>query len=173
MSLVSNVDYINKRIYLSSSTVGATIDTVDVYKEVRALRSSTDSHKNFRPMIIAGGNIQKTPTTFTPKFVQLLYGCRIVPFNTSHSITLVRDTFTDDNFTGAEVFDLSSLSVGVGVNIFVDFDQVEVVTVNTSGSDCPTVEDIVGGLYNSLNIINEGVQKASRIKRHKTNLPTV
>ena len=127
MPLVSSVDYDLKRIYLDASTVGASIDTIEIYQEVRALRVSNDGDRNYKPMIVGGGNIQKTATTFTPSYTQLLYGCRIVPYDTSHTLTLIRDTFTDDNFSGVEVFDLAPLSPSTSVNILLNVPQVEVV----------------------------------------------
>ena len=134
MPLVSSVDYTNKRIYLSADTVGIEIDLIDVYKEVRALRRTNEDHRKFRPMMIAGGNLQKTATTFTPKFVQLLYGCRIVPFDTSHHLIVIREVFTDDGLVGHEVFDRSSLSPTTAVDIDVNVQEVEIRLVSTGGS---------------------------------------
>lgn len=70
---VASVDYPNKRIYLSAATVGVPLDTLDVYRDVRALRRVTEAHRAYRPMIVAGGNIQKTPTTYTAPYVRMLY----------------------------------------------------------------------------------------------------
>jgi len=133
--LVASVDYDLKRIYLDASTVGTSIDTMDVYREVRARRVSTNGDRNYKPMIVGGGNVQKTATTFTPKFVQLLFGCRIVPYDTSHTLTLVRETFTDDNFSAQEVFDLTPLSPTTSVNILVNVPQVEVIDTGGGGSN--------------------------------------
>ena len=143
MPVVSTVDYISKRIYLHANTVGVDFDTMDVYKEVRALRSADTQtpypHRNFKPMIIQGGNIQKTPTTKTAKYVQLLYGCRIVPFDTNQSLRVIRDTFTDDGFAGRDCFDRSSLTNTVDIDI--DFPEVEISYVYVGGSSL-TKEDI-------------------------------
>jgi hypothetical protein len=97
-------------------------------------------------MILGGGNIQKTATTFTPKFVQLLFGCRIVPFDTSHTITLVRETFTDDNLSAEQVFDLSPLSPTTSVNILVNVPQVEVIAGN-GGDGGATEEEIADAVW--------------------------
>ena len=143
MPVVSMVDYISKRIYLHSSTVGVDFDTMDVYKEVRALRFADTQapypHRNFKPMIIQGGNIQKTPTTKTAKYVQLLYGCRIVPFDTNQNLRVICDTFTDDGFAGRDCFDRSSLTNIVDIDI--DFPEVEIRYVYVGGSSL-TKEDI-------------------------------
>ena len=131
MAKVDNVDYIAKRIYLSSETVSRDLDTLDVYREVRALRRTNSDHRKFRRMIVAGGNISKTATTATEAYVQLLDGCRIVPFDTSHELKLIRETFTDDNFSGRDCFDRSSLSQTTAVDIDVDIKEVEIREVNT------------------------------------------
>ena len=138
MPLVDFVDYPNKRIYLSADTVNTSIDTLDVYREVRALRRINDNHRKFKPMIIAGGNIQKTPTTFTQSYVQLLYGCRIVPFDVSHHILLIRETFTDDDLIGHEVFDRLPLSTTTTVDVDVNVSEVEVRIVTTGSGVLPS-----------------------------------
>lgn len=135
MALVASVDYPNKRIYLSAATADTDLDTLDVYREVRALRRTTVAHRSFRPMIVAGGNIEKiVSVSYTPAYVQLLYGCRIVPFNASHSLRLVRDTFTDDGMSGRDCFDRTPLGATVEVNIDVDFPEIEIRTVAVSGN---------------------------------------
>lgn len=143
MSTVASVDYIARRIYLSAATVGVPLDTMDVYRDVRALRRVTEPHRQFRPMIVQGGNIQKTPTTFTAPYVQLLYGCYIVPYDTPHSLKVIRDTFTDDGRAGVECFDRSTITANVDIDVVVD--KVEVRTVNTAGASF-TVQDIVSAI---------------------------
>jgi len=135
MPIVASVNYDTKRIYLSAETVGAEVDTLDIYREVRALRVITDLHQQYRPIIIAGGNLTKiTGVSSTPSYVQLLYGCRIVPFNTSHSLKIIRDTFTDDGFAGRDCFDRTPLSPTVAVNIDVDFPEIENRFISGGGS---------------------------------------
>lgn len=136
MPLVASVDYPGKRIYLSAETVNTDLDTLDVYREVRALRRTVADHRKFRPLIVAGGNIEKIAgQTYTPAYVQLLHGCRIVPYNASHTLKVIRDTFTDDGSAGRDCFDRSALTPGVVVNIDVDFPAVEIRTIPTSGNE--------------------------------------
>lgn len=143
MALVASVDYPNKRIYLSADSVAvADLDTLDVYREVRALRRTTEAHRRFRPVIVAGGNIEKIPgVSATPAYVQLLYGCRIVPHNVSHSKRLIRDTFTDDGLAGRDCFDQTPLSESVAVDIDVDIAEVEIRIVTTGGSALTSTEN--------------------------------
>jgi len=129
MSVVASVDYDMKRIYLSSSTVGVSLDTLDIYREVRSLRRTNESHRKYKPMVLSGGNIQKTQSTFTQPYVILMYGCRIVPYNVSQHLRVIRETFTDDGFAGRDCFDRLPLSPTVEVDIDYDIDKVEIRTI--------------------------------------------
>jgi hypothetical protein len=132
--LVASVDYPNKRIYLSAATANTDLDTLDIYREVRALRRTTPEHQKFRPMIIGGGNIPKIAgQTYTAAFVLLLYGCRIVPYDQKSKLRVIRDTFTDDGFAGRDCFDRTPLTNSVDIDI--DFPEIEIRTVSTSGSN--------------------------------------
>jgi hypothetical protein len=127
MPIVASVNYATRRIFLSAESVGITLDTLDVYREVRALRRVTEAHRAYKPIIEAGGNLVKIPgVSATPAYARLLYGCRIVPYNVSHSLKLIRDTFTDDGYSGRDCFDRAPLSESVAVDIDVDIAEVEI-----------------------------------------------
>ena len=134
--IVASVDYPNQRIYLGIGSTNTRLDTLDVFREVRTLRATTEDHRRFPPIIFSGGNVQKTADTATAKFVKLTAGTMIVPYDGNHTITLIRDTFTEDNISGTDVFDLTLLSPTTSVQIKEDIPQVEVITVSTgSGLD--------------------------------------
>lgn len=149
MATVASVDYVNRRIYLSADTVGVPLDTLDVYRDVRALRRVTEAHRRFKPMIVAGGNIGKTATTYTAPYVQLLYGCRIVPFDVAHSLLVIRDTFSDDGQAGVGCFDRSTVASEVDIDFSVD--KVEVRTIDVSGGggggSAPTAEQVAAAVW--------------------------
>jgi hypothetical protein len=142
MALVSSVNYETKRIYLHADTMDEDLDTVLVYKEVRALRRTTESHRQFKPIIVASGNVEKIAgLTYTAINVQLLYGCRLVPNDTAdHKIRLVRDTFTDDGYAGRDCFDRSGLTHIIDID--VDFPEIEIREVATSGTVAPTASEM-------------------------------
>lgn len=134
--LVASVDYPSQRIYLGIGSANTRLDTLDVFREVRTLRATTEDHRRFPPIIFSGGNLQKTADTATAKFVKLTSGAMIVPYDGDHTITLIRDTFTEDNISGTDIFDLTLLSPSTSVQIKEDIPQVEVITVSTgSGLD--------------------------------------
>jgi len=151
MSTVASVDYTARRIYLSATTVNADLDTLQVYKDVRALRRTTEAHRAFKPMIEAGGNIAKiTGVSATPAYVYLRYGCRLVPYNVSQKIRLIRDTFTDDGLAGRDCFDRTPLGASVEVDIDVDFPEIEIKQVVVSGSTGPTAAEIAAAVLATL-----------------------
>lgn len=142
MGTVASVDYIAKRIYLSAETVGVPLDTMDVYRDVRALRRLTEAHRKFKPMIVGGGNIQKTATTYTQPYVVLLYGCYIVPYNAAQSLLVIRDTFADDGRAGVACFDRSTVPAEVDIDIQVAPVEVREVSVGGGGGSGLTAAQV-------------------------------
>ncbi|MEM9482110.1 MAG: hypothetical protein AAGA83_00305 [Cyanobacteria bacterium P01_F01_bin.116] len=134
MVQVASIDYPNKRIHLHFDTVANGVDPVEAYKEIRALRRTTEAHQRFSPLISAQGNEPKGQGRFTPRRAVLLDGARFVPYNTSHTLTILTEVITDDEQSGAGAFDRSPLSPGVDVDIDIGFDQVEIITVATGGA---------------------------------------
>ena len=143
-NLVDHIDYVNKRIYLSALTVDATIDTMDIYREIRTRRRLYDADRLFKPIIIGGGGIPKIPgVSYTPTYVQLLHGCRIVPYGgVSHKLKIVRDTFTDDGKVGRDCFDRTSLPPGIVVDIDIDFPEIEIRTVTVQGASGASAAEV-------------------------------
>jgi hypothetical protein len=144
MSTVASVDYPNRRIYLSAATVGTTLDLLDVYRDVRALRRVTEPHRAFKPMLVAGGNIQKTATTFTQPYVQVLYGCYFVPYDAPGTVKVVREVFSDDGRAGLQCFDRVAVAANVDLDYAVQAVEVRLVTV--SGSTGPTAAEIAAAV---------------------------
>lgn len=132
MAVIASVDTVNNRIHLSASTVGVDLHPIDIYKEYRALRRTDETLRKFYPMMKADGNIQKTATTFTERYVTLLNGARVVPYDASHSLRVIGTIITDDGNSGIDCFDRLPLSTSVEVNIDYQPPQVEIIKVNTS-----------------------------------------
>ena len=133
MTVVASVDYPNKRVYLHADTVGVELDTLDVYREVRTLRRVTESHRKYDFMVIAGGNLEKiVGVSYTPAYIQLLYGCRLIPYDANQKLKVIRDTFTDDGFAGRDCFDRTGLSSQIDIDI--DFPEIETRVISTGGS---------------------------------------
>lgn len=133
MALIDNIDGVNRKIYLSSSTVDSAIHPVDIYKEMRTLRENDVSLRRFNIFMEARGNIPKGGGKATERYAILKEGTLIVPYNTSHTLTVTGTIITDDGKEGVYCFDRSNLDAGVTVDINYVPPQVEVITVS-SGS---------------------------------------
>jgi len=134
MALIDYIDGVNRRIYLSVATVGATINPIDIYKEMRILRASIDALRHFDLFMKASGNVPKGSGKFTERYVTLLQGARIVPFDTDHVLTINGTLITDDGFEGIFAFDKLPLSVGTSVDIAYVPPQVEIITIATGSA---------------------------------------
>jgi len=145
MGTVASVNYATRRIYLSIDTVGVPLDTMEVYRDVRELRRTNEAHQAYRPIIVGGGNVQKTATTFTQSYVQLLFGAAIVPYNVSQSLVIIRDTFSDDGRAGVECFDRSSTSAEIDLDYQIN--PVEIREVSTGGAAGPTAAEIANAVW--------------------------
>lgn len=134
MALIDHIDAVNRDIYLSADTVGATINPIDVYKEMRALRRTDESLRKYLPFLAAKGNDAKGSGKFTERYVVCLNGARVVPYNVSHTLTVVGTIITDDGQEGIACFDRAPLSTTTRVDINYVPPQVEVITVNVAGT---------------------------------------
>lgn len=151
MPIVSSVDYTSKRIYLSAATINTSLDVLDVYREVRAMRASNPAHQLYPPMVMAGGNLQKMTGVYTPAYVILAEGVAIVPFDAPHRLRIIRDTFTLDGRAGRDCFDRTG--VATNVDIDVDFPEIEIreVTVGGGGvANAPTAAEVASAVRDAL-----------------------
>lgn len=153
MTIISRIDgtVSPRRVYLHADTVGATVHPINIYKEMRTLRATDESLRKFDLFMKASGNDPKGGGKFTERFVTLL-NTRIVPFNTSHILTISGTIITDDGLEGVFAFDKSPLSASTSVDINYIPPQVEIILVNT-GSGVTTQDklDIASGVWAHVN----------------------
>ena len=131
MALIDHVDSNNRRIYLSAETVDASIHPIDIYKEMRALRRLDESLRPYDVFLKAYGNVSKGAGKYTERYVICQSGTKLVPYDTTHVLTVTGTILTDDGQEGVYCFDRSLLSAGVVVDINYQPPQVEVITVST------------------------------------------
>lgn len=127
MALIDHIDGANRKVYLSSDTVNASIHPIDIYKEMRALRRTDEELRKYNLFMKAEGNIPKSSSTFTERYVILLEGTLIVPYDTTHTLTITGTIITDDGKEGIYCFDRSGLSSQIDINYVPP--QVEVIVV--------------------------------------------
>lgn len=134
MALISHIDAVNRKIYLSSDTINTTINPIDIYKEARALRRTDETLRPYDVFIKGAGNIPKGSGKFTERYAILQEGTLIVPYDTSHTLTINGTIITDDGKEGIHCFDRSGLSNSTTVDINYVPPQVEVIVINTANS---------------------------------------
>ena len=139
MALIDNIDGSNRLINLSEDTKDTSINPIDIYKEMRTLRKDKEELRKFDVFMKAYGKVPKSSTTFTERYVVLQGGCKIVPYNETHTLTITGTVITDDGKEGVACFDKSSLSDGVVVDISYIPKQVEIIIIN-SGSGLSQAE---------------------------------
>lgn len=133
MAVIDHIDGPNRDIYLHSDTVSNDLQPMDIYKEMRALRRVDESLRKFDVFLISKGYDQKTATTFTERYVICQDGTRIIPYDTSHTLTVIGTIITDDGQEGISCFDRSPLSPSTIVDINYKPVQVEIIERGTSG----------------------------------------
>lgn len=139
MSVASPViDYIDpdaRRIYLKAGIREYhAID--DIYFEVRRLRATDESLRKWDSFVEAGGNVQKTPTTFTPRYLIMKTDGRgittkIVPDVTvSHSLQVNGEQISDIGTSGAVLIDKDLLPPGINVDVTLQPPGAEIIRLD-------------------------------------------
>lgn len=131
MPVIDHIDAVNRDIYLHADTVGGEVHPIDIYKEMRTLRRTDESLRNFDIFLEAKGNESKGGGKSTERYVICLDGTRIVPYDTSHVLTVTGTIITDDGQEGISCFDKSPLTITTSVDINYVPPQVEVIEINT------------------------------------------
>jgi len=140
MPLIASIDGPTRRIFLDISTVGTTINPIDIYKEMRALRSSNLELRKYDVFLSAFGNVAKGSGKFTERYVQENSGTRIIPYDASQELTITGTIITDDGQEGVACFDRTPLTSTTVVDINYIPPQVEIITVAT-GSGLSVAQD--------------------------------
>lgn len=111
--VIDHVDPDLRRIYLKLG-VRAIHMIDDIYFEMRNLRRTDESLRGWYPFVEAGGNVQKTATTYTPRYLTFLTDPRpittkIVPADEVHTLVVTGEGITDQGTAGATTFDKTGL----------------------------------------------------------------
>ncbi len=118
----------------------------DLYHEYRYQRSTNEAFRVWEPLIRAEGNVAKGAGLFTPRYLVLLLGTKIMPYDESDTLTQDGEILTDDPDTDPSIYDTSELTVPK--TIFVKPVGAEVITVATgSGVTDEDKDDIIAGVW--------------------------
>ena len=146
MAIIASIDPAARRIFLHADTVGADVHPIDIYREMRTLRKDDETLRAYDVFMQAYGNVAKGGGKFTERYVQLINGTRIVPFDTDHELTITGTIITDDGQEGIAVFDRTSLDVSTVVDINYVPPQVEVIVIGGGGS-APTAQEVADAVW--------------------------
>jgi len=126
--VVSSWDGANRRAYLAEG-VSDFYPIEDIYHEYRNQRRLDHGLRKYEPLLKAAGNIPKGGGAFTPRYVVLLEGFKLIPFNETLQLNQLGDMITDDPDTDATLYDVSGLTVAKP--IFIKPSNAETVQLNS------------------------------------------
>lgn len=78
----------------------------DIYREYRIERRTNEDFRKWSPFMYAQEIIDKGGGKFTPRFLVLLDGCKIVRYDESTTLTVTGEVITDD---ASDPFDVAPL----------------------------------------------------------------
>lgn len=127
--IISSIDGENRRIYLAQG-VTEFFPIEDLYHEYRNRRRlDTDGLRKWEPLLRAEGNVPKGAGAFTPRYVVLLLGTKIIPYDEPDTLSQLGDMITDDPDTDPEIYDISQLTTAK--TIFIQPSEAEVIQLNS------------------------------------------
>lgn len=123
-----------RRIYLKQG-VTSFHPVEDVYKEYRSARRVDESLRKWFPLLKADGSVPKGGGKATERYLVLLQGTKIIPYNEATTMNILGELITDDQ---TSPFDISSITNPVIIKFTPP--ATEIVYVNTSGKTVDTTE---------------------------------
>jgi len=133
MAIISNIDWPNRRIYLHADTVNASVHPIDIYTEMRTLRKDDENLRKFDLFMSGHWKVPKGGWKFTERYAKLLDWTRIVPYDTTHELTITGTIITDDWQEWIACFDRTPLTSTSIVDINYVPPQVEIIELNWWG----------------------------------------
>ena len=132
MPVIGSMDTTNRRIQLAAG-VRSYHPVDDIYQEVRALRRTDETLRAFAVPVTAAGHVPKGGGKFTPRYIVLHGGWRIVPEDVSHTLDVTGEQLTEEGGSGGDCLDLSTLSATSKVVVQYAPSEAEVIEVSTGG----------------------------------------
>lgn len=125
--IIDSIDPVNRLIYLKGSATWPPSKIIDgklvwnpvddIYTEVRRLRRLDESLRPYDIFCEALPLIEKSPGIFTGRALVLRGGTRIIPADETQTQDVTGELLSDEGISGADLIDLTSLSVGTKVKI--------------------------------------------------------
>ena len=131
MAIVEFIDGSTRRIHLNPFVAidgVLTLHTVeDIYKEYRGIRRSDEQLRKFKPLLRAEGMVAKGGGKFTPRYIVLIDGTKIMVPDVD-KLVVKGEVLTDDQ---TEPFDVSDILSPVIISY--EPSEAEVIEVQTGG----------------------------------------
>jgi hypothetical protein len=137
--VVDTWDGPNRLIYLKAG-VSVFYPIEDIYHEYRNARKTDESLRPFDALIRADGHIPKGGGKFTPRYVTLLLGTKIVPFDDTVEMYQLGEIITDNPDVDPTVFNTSFLTVPKV--IYIEPSEAEIIEIQTGGGVGATPQEI-------------------------------
>ena len=127
--IVDSWDGPNRRIYLKAG-VSDIFPMEDLYHEYRNARRLDEDFRKYEPLMRAEGNIPKGGGAFTPRYVVLLLGTKVIPFDEDTRINQLGDMITDDPDTDSDLYDLTGFVNPI--RVFIQPSESEIIQLNSA-----------------------------------------
>lgn len=114
--VIDSFDGASRRIFLKQG-VSAFHWIEDIYREYIHERSVTEDFRKWFPFMVQAGNEPKGGGKFTPRYITLLNGCRVVPYDENILITVTGEAITDNAEVDPDPFDTTSRTQAVKLYI--------------------------------------------------------
>lgn len=142
MPLIASIDGSIRRIVLDAAAAVNGVLTWhpvdDLYPEYKAARQNDESVRPYRALLEARGNDPKGGGKFTPRYVMLLQGTKIVIPDGLDEMRITGEILTDDQSSPFDVSLVTQPTI-----IIYQPSEAEVIKVNVSGSDAGEVANAV------------------------------
>jgi hypothetical protein len=143
MGVVASWDGSARRIYLAQGVTSFhPID--DIYREYRVARRTDEELRKYEPFMVAPDIISKGGGKYTPRFLVLLDGCKIVRYDDDGVIDVTGEVITDDE---TDPFDFTSL-MGHGVIRYAPA-EAELITIPGGGISEEQMNTLIGQIWAS------------------------
>lgn len=144
MALIASIDGPARRVYLNAAdAIGGVLTfhpTNDLYRAYRAYRAANESSRPYDSFMEAATVLDKGGGKFTPKFITLLAGTKVVIPDGISEVNVTGELLTDD---GSRPFDVSLVTGACIINYQPA--EAEIIQVATSGNAF-SLSDIVSAV---------------------------
>lgn len=148
--VIDHWDGVTRRIYLKSG-ITSFHWIEDIYKEYRNWRRVDESSRKWLPFMRAAGNDPKGGSKFTPRYITLLDGARVIPYDENILIEVKGEAITDNANVDPDPFDTSTRTQPLKLYITPPASELvraeaEIAAVNRMSFGGGVTIDVVNGM---------------------------